>query len=644
MKIHNIVRFTRLSGLIITGLFGFVIIALILRDDYRSYESPALLTSFNTIFLTFVSLITAVFAITGYIRLGLWRFLALASGSLVFGFTALLTGPIMRTNGANASITIYNIASLLAAIFYAIAVLRFGSISMTDKFPVKRVLVSSITLILTISIVGIIVLLGIMNVFPPFFAQGTGSTPIREVVLGLVIILMGGTAVNIFRDFIETRTGFSYWFALGLLCIAIGFGGVYIMNTVGSILNWAARSAQYVGNLFLLFAVISSIRKAVSKSSSFDEIVSTVFQDSEFNYRLIMETDPNGIIILNYQGLILSWNRKAENLLGYDRNEVIGSSLSDLIFPHSNDSIDQILKSLQKQPIGEKSSITTDLVAKCKDGSTLPVGFSISGTRTSLGWMGVATLNDITNRKKSEENLKQYAAWLISTNEELESFAYSVSHDLRTPLRTLDSYSELVIMEYGDNLDETGKNYLNRIRKASQTMSQLTEDILKLSGITRAEIHREKVILSELVLSAVDELKQIHPDRQADVIIAPGMTVYGDKSFLQILIRNLLENSWKYTDDNTDIRIEAGYFCQNGENVYFIKDNGIGFDMNFYDKLFEPFQRLHTDKQYSGNGIGLATAKRIIHRHGGKIWAESEIGKGTTFYFTFGKTEDKAHG
>ncbi len=644
MKIRYKLRLTRLSGLIITSLLVFFIIVLVLRNDNQIYESTMLLTLLNGVFITLVSLITAVIAITSYFRIGLWRYLALASGSLVFGLTALLSGSLMRIYGLNVSITTYNIASLMTAFCYSFSVLRYGSISVTDRFPIKRVVAASITLVITISVVVAIVLLSIMNVFPPFFVQGIGSTPIRQVVLGLVIVLMASTSINIFRDFLETKISFNYWFTLGLFCMTIGFVGVLIIKTGGNLLNWGSRSAQYIGNLFLLFAVISSILKTRSKNSSFDEIVSTIFQDPVFNYKLIMETDPNGIIVMNYQGLVLSWNSNAENLFGYNRNEVVGSSLDSLIFPNNYDTIDSILKSLQKQPIDKKNIINADIEASCKDGSKIPISFSIAGTRTGLGWMGVASIRDNTYRIKAEQNLKQYAASLKASNVELETFAYSVSHDLRTPLRTMDSFSEIVLMEYGDTLDETGKDYLNRIRKASKAMSQLIEDILKLSKITRTEMHKERVNLSELVLTIADELKQNHPDHESEIILMPGMIDFGDKAFLQILIQNILENSWKYANDQTEIRIEVGYSNQNEENVYFIKDNGIGFDMNFYDKLFEPFQRLHSDKQYSGNGIGLATAKRIVNRHGGKIWAESEIGKGTTLYFTLGKIDDITHG
>lgn len=235
---------------------------------------------------------------------------------------------------------------------------------------------------------------------------------------------------------------------------------------------------------------------------------------------------------------------------------------------------------------------------------------------------------------QARNEVEQQAVELESANKELESFAYSVSHDLRTPLRTLDGFSEMVILEYGDKLDETGKGYLNRIRKAGQTMSRLTEDILKLSRITRAEMHKDKVNLSEIASSIASELKAAQPGRKGEFSIAPDLIVNGDKALLQILLRNLLENSWKYTGKCPNTRIEMGINRQDGKMVYFIKDNGVGFDMQYKDKLFQPFQRLHTSKDYPGTGIGLATAQRVIRRHGGDIWAESEVGKGTTFYFT----------
>jgi light-regulated signal transduction histidine kinase (bacteriophytochrome) len=200
----------------------------------------------------------------------------------------------------------------------------------------------------------------------------------------------------------------------------------------------------------------------------------------------------------------------------------------------------------------------------------------------------------------------------------------------------MNGFSEEVLLNYGEKLDEQGKDSLNRIRKASQTMSQLIDDILKLSRITRADIHFDKVNISGLVNTIGSEIKIAHPERQVIFVIQPEIEAYGDSNLLNIALTNLIENSWKFTIKNSQARIEFGVTREDGKPVYFVKDNGVGFDMKYADKLFQPFRRLHTDREFPGTGIGLATVQRIIQRHGGRIWAESEPGKGTTLFFNLG--------
>jgi light-regulated signal transduction histidine kinase (bacteriophytochrome) len=200
----------------------------------------------------------------------------------------------------------------------------------------------------------------------------------------------------------------------------------------------------------------------------------------------------------------------------------------------------------------------------------------------------------------------------------------------------MDSFSEILIEDYGDKIDETGRDYLNRIRKASQTMSQLINDMLKLSRIVRTEIQIDMVDLSEMVKSIANELQAAQPGRKVKFVIKPDILVNGDQGLLDICLKNLLENAWKFTANNTEAVIEFGAMQRDGQTVYFVKDNGIGFDMTYSDKLFHPFQRLHSGNEYPGTGIGLAIVQRIVRRHHGDIWGESEINKGTTFYFTIG--------
>jgi light-regulated signal transduction histidine kinase (bacteriophytochrome) len=246
---------------------------------------------------------------------------------------------------------------------------------------------------------------------------------------------------------------------------------------------------------------------------------------------------------------------------------------------------------------------------------------------------------DITARRKAEEILILQKAELQAAYKDMEDLSATVSHDLRAPLRTICSFSEIVLADYADKLDDTGKELLNRIMEASQTMSQLTVDILKLIYFSQAEILRENVDLSKMVKSITDDLKASQPDRQVEFIIAPNQNVNADKNLLGIGIRNILENAWKFSSKRTKTRIEFGMTNQNSAKVYFIRDNGVGFDMQYINELFKPFHRLHTNEDFPGYGIGLATVQRVIRRHGGKIWADSELGKGTTFYFTLGDYE-----
>ena len=239
-------------------------------------------------------------------------------------------------------------------------------------------------------------------------------------------------------------------------------------------------------------------------------------------------------------------------------------------------------------------------------------------------------------RKQAEASLEKQYEKEKELRQEMESFSYSISHDLRAPLRALDGFSEAVLLDYKDKLDAQGQDYLKRIRTASQTMSQLINDMLKLSRILQTAMQEEIVDISQLVKSIADELQESQPERKVKFAIAPDIFVAGDPGLLDISLKNLLENAWKFTSKNPSALIEFGESQQNDEKVYFIKDNGVGFDMTYVDKLFQPFQRLHTDKDYPGTGIGLAIVKRIIRRHGGRIWADSEIGKGTAFYFTIG--------
>jgi signal transduction histidine kinase len=250
----------------------------------------------------------------------------------------------------------------------------------------------------------------------------------------------------------------------------------------------------------------------------------------------------------------------------------------------------------------------------------------------------------IINRLRLEKvSLETESAWrqraiadLESSNKELESFAYSVSHDLRTPLRSLEGFSQAVVEDYHDKLDEDGKRYLKRIQDAAVLMGKLIDDLLQLSRITRSDMNREKIDLSQMAGLVIDELKKHDPDRKVEVKIQPGLAAQADPRLLRLVLENLIGNAWKFTGKTRSPIIEIGGFQHEGTTAYFVRDNGAGFDMAYADKLFQPFQRLHKSTDFSGTGIGLASVQRIIRRHGGKVWAEGKEGAGAAFYFTLG--------
>jgi light-regulated signal transduction histidine kinase (bacteriophytochrome) len=225
-------------------------------------------------------------------------------------------------------------------------------------------------------------------------------------------------------------------------------------------------------------------------------------------------------------------------------------------------------------------------------------------------------------------------AELENSNKELEAFAYSVSHDLRSPLRSIEGFSLALLEDYADRLDDAGKGYLDRVRNATLRMGHLIDDILKLSRITRSEMNREHVDLSVIGKDVAGRLAESHPERSAEIIIADGITAFGDEHLLTIALENLFSNAWKFSEKAARSVIEFGVTQRDNDEVFYVKDNGVGFDMAYAGKLFNPFQRLHRIEEFAGTGIGLATVKRIINRHGGRVWIESEVNKGTTVYFT----------
>jgi PAS domain S-box-containing protein len=255
-----------------------------------------------------------------------------------------------------------------------------------------------------------------------------------------------------------------------------------------------------------------------------------------------------------------------------------------------------------------------------------------------IEWFGAAS--DITERKRLEEDLKRRNDELTILNKELEFFSYSVAHDLRGPLSTINGFVSFLMEDCSMQLNEECKDYINRITVGTKRMASIIDDIFALSNISRQEMEIVDLNLSEMAQLVINELYGTQPDRSIEVRIEKGLRVQADARMINVALGNLLGNAWKYTEKTELPRIEFGSFIKEKQRIYYVKDNGAGFDMSQIDRLFIPFKRLHSEKEFKGTGIGLPIVERAINRHGGKVWAEGEPGKGATFYFTLSRITD----
>jgi len=348
------------------------------------------------------------------------------------------------------------------------------------------------------------------------------------------------------------------------------------------------------------------------------------------------------IIVWDAAGRITRFNQAFERLTGYQAEEVLGHEVG-MLFPE--DRREASLREIARALSGERwESVEISILRK--DGAVRMALWNSAHIHAPDGTTLQAVIAqgvDITERKRMEDEIRDLNADLVrrvrelrNLNREMESFSYSVSHDLRAPVRRIEGFTQAILEDFGDRLDETAKGYLSRVGAATQHMIQLIDDMLTLSRVTRTEVVIESVNLSEVARSIIEELQAQDPGRQVAVDIAPGIVVNGDRRLLRLMLENLIHNAWKFTRHSSEPRIAFGVVSADIGTVYFVRDNGAGFDMTHAGRLFGAFQRLHTAEEFEGTGIGLATVRRIVHHHGGEVWAEGAQGEGATFYFTVG--------
>lgn len=405
----------------------------------------------------------------------------------------------------------------------------------------------------------------------------------------------------------------------------------------------------------------------------------------ELKFKGLLESAPDSMVITDRDGVILMVNAQTERIFGYNRSEMIGKKVEILIPDRFRNKHTGHRHNYVDNPKVRAMGAGMLLFGQRKDGSEFPVEVSLSPMVMDDGeFMVISAIRDTTRQREIENQIKKINENLESLvrertknleealvkeketrienvklneelqkanseleqrvakrtleleaiNKELEAFSYSVSHDLRAPLRSIDGFSNKILKDYSSGFDDQAKDYFNRIMNASRKMGVLIDDLLKLARLSRVEMRIENVNLSDIADSIAAELKETNPERNVEFQIKENLFEMADRNLIQIALQNLLGNAWKYSKNNEHTLIQFGLNVSNGKKIYLIKDNGVGFDMRYVDKLFGAFQRLHSITEFEGTGIGLATVQRIIRRHHGDIWADSEVNAGSTFYFT----------
>jgi PAS domain S-box-containing protein len=364
---------------------------------------------------------------------------------------------------------------------------------------------------------------------------------------------------------------------------------------------------------------------------------------------------PDALVIINAEGRIVESNAPLEKLFGYGVRELQGERMALLVPERFRQTQRQYYAGFFSQREGICSRTAIELYGLHKDGREFPIELSTTPLAGEKGLMVTTAIRDITERIKVEKQiskmnkeLEHRAMELEAANKELEAFSYSVSHDLRSPLHNIDSFSQILMENYANRLDADGRDYVERLRASCRHMEEIISALLALSNMTRSELIIDRFDLTALAQAVASDLKQKNPDRFVDWVIAEGLTADGDPQLLRVVLENLFGNAWKFTANRPRARIEFGALPQsNGSRTYFVRDDGAGFDMARANKLFSPFTRLHDQNEFRGTGIGLATVQRVIQRHQGKIWAEGVVNQGATFCFTLkgenGGTNGECH-
>lgn len=369
-------------------------------------------------------------------------------------------------------------------------------------------------------------------------------------------------------------------------------------------------------------------------------------QESRTRLAGIIESAMDAIIAVDEDQRIAVFNDAAEQMFGCLAQDVMGEPLDRFIPVRFRDVHREHIRIFGRTGITtRRMGLTSALSGLRANGEEFPIEASISQTEHNGTKYFTVILRDITERQRIEQEIYDLnaeleqrvidrTAQLEAANRELEAFSYSISHDLRAPLRGIDGFAHILLQDYSAALDDSGRHYLERVRDGAQRMGQLIDDLLTFSRLNRHALNKRTIALDALFRAVLEDLLEAQPGRQVEFVMADLPPCWGDPALLRQVCLNLLENALKFTRERDTARIEVGYLQAQDVPTYYVKDNGVGFDMRYSDKLFSVFQRFHRVEEYEGTGVGLATVHRIIDRHGGRIWADAAVNEGATFFFT----------